>query len=1018
MNENGEAVIGATVISSTNNTNGTITGVDGEFTMSVPDNSSVVISYLGYKSQEQTASANKELQVRLVPDTQNLEEIIVVGYGQQKKASVVGAIAQTSGDLLKRVSGGISDVGSALTGNLPGVTTTSSTGMPGAEDPQIVIRGSSSWNNSDPLVLVDGIERPMSSVDVSSIQSVSVLKDASATAVYGVKGANGVILITTRRGQEGRAQINVTANTTLKAPSYLPNKYDSYDALMARNVAIEHELALSPDSWSDVTPQYIIDKYRNPANLSEAERYPNIDWQDELFKPFAVSYNANVNVSGGNKVVKYFASADYTHEGDIFNSWDNGRDYETKYTYDRLNVRSNLDFQLTSTTLFKMNLSGSSGIQTTPWTNNTTDWEIAQQWSGVYGVAPNAFVPKYSDGTWGYYPENANVRNSAAAFALGGVMKTMTTRLNTDFVLQQDLKFITKGLTAQATVAWDNVFVESSRGVNDKDNPAQYKWIDPDTGKETYLYSYDVATGFDYDPSDLWKVGSGEIQNWNTQRQLNYQMQLNWARDYNRHSVSAMGLFSRQENAWGSEIPHYREDWAFRTTYSYDGRYFVEYNGAYNGSDKFSAENRFAFFNSGAVGWMISEEKFMKDVKFLDMMKLRFSYGEIGDDSISDRWLYMDQWAYGGYDYDQSGDPMFSTPFYAGQYDGNEYSPYTWYRETAVGNADVHWETVQKLNLGVDYSLFKGLLAGSLDLFRDNRRDILISGYSNESVPSYLGITAPTQNLGEVRTQGYEFELRVNKVLKKGMRVWGNFNITKARNKVISKSDPALLPDYQKEEGFTMGQTTTFVEGGYINNFDQLYGSTTYDTNNSNKLPGDYYMIDYNADGVIDSNDQIPYGYSDTPENTYSASVGFEWKGLSLYAQFYGVNNVSRSAPLYSFQYMTDNVYDMGEWWSAGNTDADVAVPRWGSTSSYSDGTQYVYDGSYIRLKNLEIAYVFKSEAIKKIGFKTLKVYLSGNNLWTWSRMPDDRESNFAGDGQFGAYPTMKRYTLGVNFTL
>ena len=267
--------------------------------LEVPSKSSVlIVSYLGMSSQEIEINGRPMIMINLREDTEVLEEVVVVGYGQQKKESVVGAITQTKGEVLQR-AGGVSDIGAALTGNLPGVITTQSSGMPGEENPEIVIRGASSWNNSAPLVLVDGIERPMGSVDISSVQSISVLKDASATAVYGVKGANGVILITTKRGQEGKAQIDVSAQMTMKVPSRLPNKMDAYDALTARNFVVEHELPLDPTAWDYITPQSVINKYRNPANLAEAERYPNVDWQDVLFKNYTMSYNANLNVSGG-----------------------------------------------------------------------------------------------------------------------------------------------------------------------------------------------------------------------------------------------------------------------------------------------------------------------------------------------------------------------------------------------------------------------------------------------------------------------------------------------------------------------------------------------------------------------------------------------------------------------------------------------------------------------------------------------------------------------------------------------
>lgn len=1003
----GERIIGANVILKGNKSVGTISDLDGNFVLSVPKERSVlVISYIGMKAQELKVTGTKLMSVILEDDFEQLDEVVVVGYGQQKKASVVGAITQTTGQVLER-AGGISDIATALTGNLPGVITTASSGMPGEEEPKIVIRGASSWNSSDPLVLVDGIERPMSSVDISSVQSISVLKDASATAVYGVKGANGVILVTTKRGQEGKAQINVTANATMKVPSKLPNKLDSYDALMARNVAIENELSLNPDSWSYIKPQSVIDKYRYPANLEESERYPNVDWQKVLFKDYTMSYNANVNVNGGTNFVKYFASIDYVHEGDLFRLFDNGRDYNSGYGYDRINARSNLDFQITKTTVFKVSLAGSTGYKKTPYNNagysSSSDWSVAQQWAGAYNIAPDVFLPKYADGSWGYYPNISNVTNSAENLSLGGTMNTTTTQINTDFVLEQDLKFITKGLSARGMVSWDNTFVEWKRGINDLYNDAQHKWINPDTGVATYKKEYDNNTGFDFMQGVMWNIEGGEVQNWATQRSLNYQLQLNWDRSFEKHNVTAMGLFSRQESAIGSVIPSYREDWAFRTTYNYADRYFIEYNGAYNGSEKFSKENRFAFFNSGAIGWMVSEEKFMKGLKFLDMLKLRASYGEIGDDNVKTRWLYMNQWAYGG---------TSSLDINRGE------SPYTWYRESSVGNPDVHWEKVKKLNFGLDYAFLNGLFAGSVEIFHDKRTDILVDGGSR-SVPSYFGATPVTANLGKVRTKGYELELRFNKTFANSMRLWANFSMTHAESKVLEKDDAPLLDSYRKTAGYSIGQNKSYIDAGYINSYDQLYGSPKHDTSDSQRLPGDYYIIDFNGDGVVDSKDQAPYGYSDTPQNTYNATIGFEWKGFSAFVQFYGVNNVTRVVQLTSFGSQMNTVYDMGSWWSKDNQNADVVVPRWLSkTSGYSNGTQYYYDGSYIRLKNAEIAYTFYQPWVKKLGVSNLKIYLNGNNLWVWSRMPDDRESNFAGSGSQGAYPTVRRFNLGVKFTL
>lgn len=1007
LDGNGDPVIGASVVVKGSTAVGTITDLDGNFTLNVPDEkSTLVFSFIGMTTQELRVPKSGFIRVTLEDDTEMLDEVVVVGYGQQKKASVVGAITQTNSKVLER-TGGVSDLGSALTGNLPGVITMASTGMPGEEDPEIIIRGASSWNNSAPLILVDGVERPMSGIDVNSVESISVLKDASATAVYGVKGANGVILITTKRGQEGKATINASASMALKVPSKLPNKLDSYDSFQLRNDAVEHELGLTPTSWQYMMNEQEMLKYRYPANLAEAERYPNIDWADWMFKDAAFAENVNVNMSGGTSFVKYYAAIDYQHEGDLFREYDNGRGYQTTYGYDRINMRSNLDFQLTKTTLLKMNLAGSYGVKQGPRTGY--EYNI---WGSVYTTPPNAFMPIYSDGSWGYNPDTDN--NSVAQLALAGQNTRTTTRLTTDFVLEQQLDFILKGLKARASISWDNVFLEQNRGANPAYDSSIYKYIDPETGNVSYKDQDQASHGFDRFPQNNWTAEGGEVDNGSTERHLYYTAQLDWNRTFGDHTVTAMGLFSRQERTRGSIVPHRREDWAFRVTYDYADKYFFEYNGAYNGSDKFSSENRFAFFNSGAIGWMISEEKFMKKLKFLDMLKIRASYGEIGNDEIGNewdsslRWLYMTQWATGG---------NINTGLY-----NNTVSPYTFYRENAVGNPDIHWEVVRKFNLGIDYSFFNGLIAGTVEIFRDRRSDILVSG-SNRATPSYFGgiTTAPWANLGKTKNRGYELELRLNKTLRNDMHLWLNANMTHAINEIVDADNPELLPAYQKSEGKPIGQTNTYVDHGYIQNMDELYGSTAFESLDDQKLPGDYQIIDFNGDGVINTYDNIPYGYSSSPQNTYSASFGIDWKGWSFYAQFYGVNNVTRQVVFGTFGQQKLIAYDEGSRWSKYDTNPDVPMPRFGSTTnSYYEGSRYFYDGSFIRLKNIELAYTFTGNWVRSLGISNLKLYVNGNNLWVWTRMPDDRESNFAGTGwaSQGAYPTVKRINFGLKFTL
>src|SRR5690554_2478210 len=428
VDSNQDPLYGVTILVKDKPGVGVITDFDGRFSLTLaPEDTELVVSFLGMATQTINVEGQSTLSIEMIEDSQIFDEVVVVGFGQQRKESVVGAIAQTSSKTLER-TGGVSSLGQALTGNLPGVVTMTTSGQPGAEDPDIVIRGVSTWNNSEPLVLVDGIERPMSSVDINSVATISVLKDASATAVFGVRGANGVVLITTKRGEEGKANVDINVSSTLKTYSKLPDLMDSYYALMLRNRVIENELGYAPDQWINYRPQNFIDKYRWPANIEEFERYPNVDWVDELLRDVTTSYNANVNVGGGTNFVKYFVSMDYTHEGDLYKSIDNNRGYDTGFGYNRLNARSNLDFSLTKSTTLKINLSGSHAV-----TKATQGQYENLVWSAFYGIAPDAFRPRYSDGSYGYYHPNPTQAstNSMADLSLSGVGYTTLDRLNT-----------------------------------------------------------------------------------------------------------------------------------------------------------------------------------------------------------------------------------------------------------------------------------------------------------------------------------------------------------------------------------------------------------------------------------------------------------------------------------------------------------------------------------------------------------------------------------------------------------
>ncbi|EHQ24466.1 SusC/RagA family TonB-linked outer membrane protein [Mucilaginibacter paludis] len=1001
----GDPIIGAVIAAKADNAKKVLTDKDGKFEIAVPANNTVIIiSSFGMGKKEITASVNGANNIVLEYEVKAMNEVVVVGYGQQRKASIVGSITQTSGKELER-TGGVTNLGMALTGNLPGVVVTSSTGMPGGEDPQIVIRGISSWNSSSPLILVDGIERSISSIDISSVESVSVLKDASATAVYGVRGANGVILVTTKRGVEGKAQVQARSNITTKVASKLPAKYDSYDALMIKNKIIERESIVDPNAWSGYTPMATIYKYRYPANTDEWDRYPNVDWEKELFKDRAMSYNSAVNVSGGSKYVNYFAGIDITKEGDLFKTFPNNRGYDSNFGYTRMNFRSNLDFNLTKTTKFSTNLFGSNAVRQLPY--GLADGDQAY-WSSAYRTAPDTFRPIYSDGTYGYYPTATQDQPNAAFWlAYSGVEKRTTTQLTTDFILQQQLSMVTKGLSFRGSLSLDNTFVETGRGINDQNHPAQRKYINPSTGQVTYEQLKNTGTQFDFTEAIAWTTQGGSVNKDATYRNMNYQFQLNYARPFGGNNVTAMAMMQRQRGATGSAFPRYREDWVFRVTYNYKQRYLFEANGAYNGSEKFGPDYRFAFFPSLSAGWSINNESFMKNVTFVDVLKVRGSWGRIGDDNVggSSPWLFRDSYSYGG-------NAMMGSPTSA--------SPYTIYRVSAIGNPNISWETAEKRNLGLDFGFLHGDISGNVDVFNDRRTRIMIGGTSR-AIPSFFGYgsSTPQANLGEVTSKGYEVELKFNHSFSNGIRAWVNLAKTHATNKTIFRDDPELTPAYQKQAGYAIGQTKSYIDHGFITSWDDLYGSTTRSANNQNRLPGDYNIVDFNGDGVIDDKDQAPYGYTATPQNTYNATIGFEWKRLSLVLQFYGVNNVTRYIEFPDFQGKSNVVFVEKPFWYKQSGGGEVPPPRWSVLDAMGGaGTRYYYDASYIRLKNAEIGYTIPGKYVSKLGLRTCRFYVNGNNLLLWTKMPDDRESNFSGNSSGGAYPTVRRYNLGIDITL
>jgi len=1010
---------------------GTITNMDGIFTLDVPVNAQILVfSFIGMKTQEIQIANKTSFAIVLGEATVDLEDVVVVGYGVQKKESVVGAITQATGELVKSSVQG-ADLGNALTGALPGLMTISTTGLPGGQGEDddfalMYIRGQKTWNNAAPLVLVDGVERPLQNINPYEIEKISLLKDASATAVFGVKGANGVILITTLRGKEGKPILSFDMTTTAKTISRIPSRLGSYEANLMKNYAILNEVPTTESSWASVVPNRWLNLYKSQQY---PEYLPNVDWMNEFTKDVAWDQNLNMTLSGGTKVVKYFGSLAYTREGDILKLQDYGQGYDPGFSFNRLNFRSNLDFDITPTTRFTVNLSGFFSNSSRPGGDKFKGWPY------LYSAPPDLWPAQYSDGTWADNLAYDRYSNGIYAFNFFGVNTSKSTNINTDFVFDQKLDFITKGLSVNAKLSYDNTGY--STGPNTVGYGKLTKWIKPTIVDDPALKAnmseserraleaqytlwqfppvQPVLTGYNYvETPGTYSSESGT--NTSTYRSLYYQFSVNYARDFGKHSVSGLGLMSRQIQATGSTFPEYREDWVGRATYGYDKRYLFEFNGAYNGSEKFSSKYRFGFFPSMALGWVVSNEKFFEPLRpVINNLKFRYSDGKVGSDEGIKRWLYIGDWNVRAATTSTSSEDVFrfGSPTlqiaYPLRYEG------------VIPNPDIQWETAHKRDFGVETGFFKNQLKILFDYFWEDRTNIFVSG-ADRVVPVYLGANPVSANIGEVKMHGWEFELQFSRTTSNGLTFWFNHSWTFAKDQIIERGDPELKPFYQKQAGYQIGQPRETVNQSTVplQTWNDIYNTVT-GSSSTYKLPGDYAVVDYNSDGIIDANDDIPYGYPSRPQFTYAPSAGISYKNLSANVRFYGVYNVEGEAGTYNgvFANQFSIVYpwDKERAWSPeldNTTNAINPGLRFvtSSTSGYIPTSR-----AYLKLQHAEIGYNITSEYIKRLGVSRLRLVLSGDNLILWSKMTEDLDSDrpTVQTNTRRTYPKFKRFNLGIS---
>jgi len=1015
--EKGETIPGATVIVPGTNF-ATITTIDGNFSLEIPDNTkALIISYVGYNAHELQLSNQPSYTVVLEEANVKISEVVVVGYGSQKKESVVGAISQVSTDAL--IKSGAGSITNAIAGKLSGVLTIQQSGQPGQNSSEIIIRGLSSWNGSQPLVLVDGVERDFSNLDPNEINTISVLKDASATAVFGAKGANGVLIVTTKRGTIGKPVLNVSASSGVEVPTKLPTHISSYQTLSALNVA-----RMNKGQFQDLIPQRDLEEYRNPSSMINSIRYPDNNWFDMLTNDYAPSSQTNINIGGGTKFVKYFASFGYLHEGDFFKAYNVGSD-DTRYKNDKINYRANLDFTITPSTDISFNIGGDIQI-----VNGHKD----DPWLMLYGSSPSTSPAYFPD--WFleqvpdlYYPEASGKRyatnfdyfkNPYNTFYSGSFNKTLTSKLFTDILFNQKLDFITKGLAFKSKVSLSTSFRNTVATADYNFPTYTIIWNNVGTTNNPWVRAGETEETYKQTPLNINATG-GMSGNYYTN--LYYEFALQYNRSFNKHNVSALALMNFQQKNTSDadnstvEFPYYNAGVVGRVTYDYSSRYLMEMNLGYTGSERFAPKNRFGFFPSIAIGWIASEEKFFKEaIPFVDKLKFRYSDGKVGSDNASERWLYMNTYRVVGDNY------VFDK----------------------TANPDAQWEEAHKRDIGFELGVFKNQLRINVDLYDEYRSKMLLT-------PNNLNSTIAGQfkqmNLGEMKKHGLELEIEFNKTLRNKFNyfVRGNFGFNE--NRIIAKDDLLGKLEHLKDAGKPYGGQIQGLElngNEYFTSVDDIHLNPSPVALTATNV-GDYQYLDYTGDGVLTQDDRHSIKGSSYPPITLALSSGFEYKGFEFNFMFQG--NLGKYVDYngaFEFEFLKGN-YRINasqlDYWSPTNLDANHATlnyagatdePKvsWAGGSSEINKSNGVWSGGYygklagrvwrnadyIRLKEVYVGYNIKSKTLKKtVGINNVLIYANGNNLITFSKLieGDPERKDFLA----GFYPQMLSAKLGLKFS-
>lgn len=1013
--DEGMPALGATVLIK-GSSRGTTTDFDGNYSIKANANETLVFSFIGFKTQEIPIKDKTTINVTFAPNQEALDDVVVVAFGKaQTQESVVGAVSKISGDKLMSVRMG-SSVENSLQGRLPGLTVIQTDPTPGEEalggyyaaSPiQMSIRGNSSMGNNTPLFIVDGVERPFSNIDPNDIESISILKDASATAVYGVKGANGVIIVTTKRGTKGAIELDFSSSLSIKEAAILPEYMNAYDTMLLRNEAYAND-----GLWNLMISDEILEHYRT-QDLPYL--YSDFDWMDYYFKP-AFDQTYNLNARGGNNFVQYYASIGFLKEGDIWNVGDKfPYDYDNQnahYGSTRYNFKNNLDFNLSKSTKLTVNLGG-----------NVKAWgKPIDTFTQPIWYEPVTSMPFYPEEALEQYPDNTIPYNQTGSrpfinpsqgevemnwLGAQGFNRLKSNELNVDLKFDQKLDFITEGLSTSLLYSYNsNVIYQKTYSL------PQYfgYYLDPDTQQWS---RYDNYGGEDLDtPQPVLQVNNAEniFMGWKSHY---LQYTLGYNRSFGKHTVSGLGLFSRR-NSTGNQLfvfPSYEENWVGNASYNYDDRYFLEASVAHTGSEKFAPGLRFGTFPAAGMGWVVSNEKFFGNLKeSINFLKLKYSYGLVGSDAGIARWLYLSE-------YTQGGGTVFGYPLQG----------YGFINEGNLPITDATWEKAYKQNLGFELGFLHNTVTLNVDLFDERRENML---QSRQRVPTWAGVPAIQANIGSSKSHGIEVELGVNKGFKDGSYIMFKGNVSASENRMVYYDESDNIPFNLKAEGKPvdiarrMGSytpATGIVTQGFYQNFDELF---LYPTVGGGKpIVGDFKFLDFNGDGTVDTQDRVVAESPSIPNVTWNGIIGGAYKNLSIELNFYGISSVQTPMRqgglfyLYPFTENKDNAYTAhANHWTPTNRNAEFPAVHAEATKQYnyqiSDFS--MVEGQYIRLRSANLHYAIQSEALKRnLGIKNLEIGLIGTNLWTWRKRKwggDPEGSNFGVD--FGAYPQMKRYTL------